>query len=1208
MTLNLNDGTFNFAELDDGTGTLDPPNARLLNIATHMIHLLWPNITNENLEEILDDLKEKLDSNEEHLENDFQWLNMLDDDSLREKMYNLIISFFKADRKSGQKKYISKIKKEKWDKVKRSMLYLQIMKLLPPREDNVPDKWEELEEGEKLQTQIQSKLISDDDIDEQRIHTDTRILSAASSLAGGDNKQIGGSRNLLYINDKIKLISKVIKYKLKHIYEMFNVNIKEELSVLIDKIEYSNDKNLLNLYLKLIKEIDELLRKYNYYTYIRELINENKEDYIDDLNKITQRIEYYIAKFYSNIELGKENNNIFDELILEIDKYINKIKDPTLEKLLVKNKNYVDNYFNSTGLTIKNIKKNIYEKYEEYEDFDIDKITEITFKDIIDTYDTRAYTSNPTSPGVTINPILDDQKQNYEYFIKQKIYRYTDILKFDFFNEIEKKQFEFLERKTSGTSVSYNCTDFLKDNICTQYENLQNNELFQKCILSFVILFNEKYDDLYECLLEFFIYLNSLIYSMENLNDSDKFNQNKLHNDSKINEVITLYRKKIYFIDNYIEIIGNPSFTTVSNGHLNYFKIMSALIKLKIDLFIKKNYNKKDKYDQTSFLLNRKLDTNINKPIENMETYEGEIKKIIEEIKNIYPIFDSNIQFSDIKTVEELLKIRCLINKINIELVRIQSSTSGSLTLTVVPPVVPPVGVTPGATPGAAPLVPPVGVTPGATPGAAPLVAPLIPKDELFKCLNDNLKSIVTYKIDQSKIESQFIDKIVNSELFFRYNLITTYRILKPLIKLFFKFLTNFDETKYYFSNLYIIINSNNTLTYSSILIDTIEKCKKQNKQYCIIHLLIPNHQNLLIVNTQSLDIYHLEINGFGFCLEKQANDVAGEVKYVRDDHLLIRDWGDFNTFNQYIRDFLSNNNDNSRLAYTNSRFNIYYNLFRLFEEILPKYKYYSPFSIITQKSLVKVYEYKQGFDPEGYCVTLTFMYLYIFLYNTVSSKSDSANPIETLKLIDPSDTDTTTPKKRFIELSNLMIKICSNNYSFNIVRIFAMNLFQYYFKYLYNLTLLNYKIEISYPSSILKKNGLIGLLSDIKCDGKILDNINDQKIIFNFNHTDQKIQITYNNKHFELVETNKWTNPLLTCTEDVSLSEILRWIFFNNYYTTETQYLDNIFFIERLNKDPNTTHTLHEDYFKCNKSDNYIKKKYLKYKLKYLYNKNKLI
>jgi hypothetical protein len=36
MTLNLNDGTFNFAELDDGTGTLVPPNARLLNIATHM--------------------------------------------------------------------------------------------------------------------------------------------------------------------------------------------------------------------------------------------------------------------------------------------------------------------------------------------------------------------------------------------------------------------------------------------------------------------------------------------------------------------------------------------------------------------------------------------------------------------------------------------------------------------------------------------------------------------------------------------------------------------------------------------------------------------------------------------------------------------------------------------------------------------------------------------------------------------------------------------------------------------------------------------------------------------------------------------------------------------------------------------------------------------------------------------------------------------
>ena len=178
----------------------------------------------------------------------------------------------------------------------------------------------------------------------------------------------------------------------------------------------------------------------------------------------------------------------------------------------------------------------------------------------------------------------------------------------------------------------------------------------------------------------------------------------------------------------------------------------------------------------------------------------------------------------------------------------------------------------------------------------------------------------------------------------------------------------------FYFSNLNIEI-SNNGIKYSHILTKTIKK--NLDKTYIIISLYIPNHQNLLIVDTVNENIYHLEINGFNFCLKKEKGDYRNFNIINLDKHILNIEWVNLP---EKIKNFLNNTNDICNLSLSGSRFNIYYNLFKLFEKILPGYRYHSPFSIISQGPMINFTkeDFKKiniGLDPEGYCVTLTYLY-----------------------------------------------------------------------------------------------------------------------------------------------------------------------------------------------------------------------------------------
>ena len=56
--------------------------------------------------------------------------------------------------------------------------------------------------------------------------------------------------------------------------------------------------------------------------------------------------------------------------------------------------------------------------------------------------------------------------------------------------------------------------------------------------------------------------------------------------------------------------------------------------------------------------------------------------------------------------------------------------------------------------------------------------------------------------------------------------------------------------------------------------------------------------------------------------------------------------------------------------------------LFILFKKYLPNYKYYSPYSLCYLHGFNnKNDNMEESFDPEGYCVTVSYLYLYYFIY-----------------------------------------------------------------------------------------------------------------------------------------------------------------------------------------------------------------------------------
>ena len=138
--------------LDDAFNTLT-----IMNVISSIIRRLFP--TEYDIigirTDIIDNLQDKLPTVD--FNDTFSWVVELDLD-LKRKFTQILREFVKVDQKIGRKKFLIRANKMAWKRTKEAMLYLQIIKLLPPKEDLPPDKSIELEQAELMHADIQNYI------------------------------------------------------------------------------------------------------------------------------------------------------------------------------------------------------------------------------------------------------------------------------------------------------------------------------------------------------------------------------------------------------------------------------------------------------------------------------------------------------------------------------------------------------------------------------------------------------------------------------------------------------------------------------------------------------------------------------------------------------------------------------------------------------------------------------------------------------------------------------------------------------------------------------------------------------------------------------------------------------------------------------------------------------------------------------------------
>lgn len=137
-------------------------NATIENVVYSMINRLFrrviPQPTADN--DVYMQIKEQLSQDLQHtlrrncLTDNFEWVNELPND-FKGEFITAFKRFLSIDTEIGQKKYFNREKRDRWDEIKQAMLYLQIIKLLPPMEDLDPDKIIELKNLENILHRIE---------------------------------------------------------------------------------------------------------------------------------------------------------------------------------------------------------------------------------------------------------------------------------------------------------------------------------------------------------------------------------------------------------------------------------------------------------------------------------------------------------------------------------------------------------------------------------------------------------------------------------------------------------------------------------------------------------------------------------------------------------------------------------------------------------------------------------------------------------------------------------------------------------------------------------------------------------------------------------------------------------------------------------------------------------------------------------------------
>jgi hypothetical protein len=319
--------------------------------------------------------------------------------------------------------------------------------------------------------------------------------------------------------------------------------------------------------------------------------------------------------------------------------------------------------------------------------------------------------------------------------------------------------------------------------------------------------------------------------------------------------------------------------------------------------------------------------------------------------------------------------------------------------------------------------------------------------------------------------------------------------------------------------------------------------------------------------------------------------------------------------------------------------------LYSLFKEKLPDYKFYPALALVRNDMSIIQYTTQYGFDPDGYCQTINFFYLFMILYNNnlnfdpnlIMAKWMSEYNYE----VSTKNIDVKAEQEKKLEYEETDI---ARNFVRNLVIIF----YQYFYKYIALLFKKCNSININNFNKNENNNMKIikGLLT------KFPENIRDKKyneinnIISSYNNiqyivdgNDMKIIYTgKNKKELLLDDKNYWTRDLKEINNDIILMEYSRWILYNDiadvecnnysFYNNINEFIKSHYQLSDVEKDTNDytisgtrfrkaikdceknnlTEKNFEDIFKKDEykiNEQKYKEKYMKYKLKYLNLKN---
>uniref|UniRef100_A0A6C0EBZ6 Uncharacterized protein n=1 Tax=viral metagenome TaxID=1070528 RepID=A0A6C0EBZ6_9ZZZZ len=1005
-------------------------------------------------------------------------------------------------------------------------------------------------------------------------------------------------------NDKIFLtILELYSNKIKNVKNLLNNDNSDNFDDDDDKDDIDiNDFNLIDAFITSINaEITTLLQNNNlisftydngnFNTLIKILISKLKNNKIlntiqaiintnFDFETITSSIKQYLESITKKSEqtgggnkslyntIFKKLLNMFDNIFKNVisrdivnqklDNMFQKI-DNILESGKQNCKNYnssINNYIKAKETELSSLKKknstdpDVRADHEKIEnDIVFGKMMEHKFNDnnIFNNFTTSSFKDT----NVALISIINKIKNKYTNLNLYSILKFFDIQEI-LVSKSKYPSYIFTWEKLNDTYEYINSLLGLNknDNINEQFFNfdLINEYLKKLFIENYNNDFYTKYNNFTFDLDKFYVNENQRIIKTirTNIVEEIKFINLKHYYNDFYNIIIKIIDEKCDNIALYLDELNDIN--------INFFDIKNIHIHNNFNIIEKKCYNSKKK-----------------------NIYMTEITDILSSIKTL---FDVDIKLSDIGLdngdlipIDKLIKIRCLKHKLLYDRM-VLSKTKNDIP----------------------------SITDFLQTKDVNLyniwIKNVIPTYNYVNCIKDEVQKQV---LDKVRVLSPKLSSFITATNFLYYSY-TTYVKYDNFIKIFFnKFFKN--NRCYFITDNYIKL-SNDKIEYSYLIFDIIKN--QSDKRYFFIKLILPGHANILIIDRDGKNIFHFEPNSFNFYLE---------------DNILLKNWLIDGNLEETIKLFINSTSlekkkKSTGTALDESIMDSYfyeYKLLLLFHKFDPKYKYFSAYSVIRPDNMLIPFTSKSmidGVDPGGYCKTLTYFYIFLIMINLNNSNDICDNPDKISILM-----------IKWINYTESIDLFKKNETMINMVRNFAIIIFQYYYKFISTMfdgfkiiTIDNLKMY-----DVATRTKIASDMENFK-NLKFLDTkcIDKQKLsfeYFNINHirniqyniTDQQfdVQLIYNNRK----TMNNDTKILINYTEKDCNSninrELAKWYFFNTiFFNNKYNSYKTIFSINNIyNKADENEKTISWNKtidVNC-QSRSPFKKKYLKYKIKYL-------